>query len=244
MNRIEILKGVEAIDLCLWMPESKAMAMSDLHLGYEGMMNSQGVLLPRTNYPEIRKRLEEKVFPRTGRPEKIIINGDLKQRFGKASDQEWKEVLDMLQFLSLYRAEIIIIKGNHDRALGPVAMWQGMKVVEDYFLEKEKVLFVHGDKIPAAEKIAGAKTIVIGHEHPCVAVSDGVKRETYKCFLTGKFRRKNLIVLPSMCQVHLGHDVTREGTLSPMVKNIGNFRVFAVEDGIYDMGGLRDLVTG
>lgn len=238
---MELLDGIEALDLCLWIKRENAVAFSDLHLGYEGMMNAQGIFLPRVNFTEIRKSLE-KVFSRTGRVDKIIINGDLKQEFGQITQQEWKEVLDMLQFLAENCNELVLIKGNHDKTLGPIATWHGVKIVEDYFLEKEKVLFVHGDKIPSAEKLEKAKTIVIGHEHPCVTISDGVKRETYKCFLAGKYKTKNLVILPSMCQVQLGHDVTREEALSPLVKNMGSFRVFAVEDRVYEMGKLKELL--
>lgn len=239
---MKLVKGLEAVDLCLWLPESGTLAMSDLHLGYEGMMNAQGVFLPRVNFDAIRKRLAEKVFPKIGRPGKIVINGDFKQEFGTISRQEWKEAVEMLDFLSGHCDEIILVKGNHDTVLGPIAEWKSVRLTDRLFSENEGVLFLHGDREPAVKDLSKAETIVIGHAHPCVTVRDGVKRETYKCFLIGKYRRKNLVVLPSMNQLALGEDMTKGRAMSPLVKNLADFKVYAVEDGPYYMGKLKNLL--
>ncbi|VVB99678.1 Calcineurin-like phosphoesterase superfamily domain protein [uncultured archaeon] len=237
-----IMKNFETIGPSLWLKNEKTLAMSDLHLGYEEMLNSQGVMVPRINFQQIGEALEKNAFPRTGRLEKIIICGDLKHEFGTISTQEWKEVLDMLGMLSQHAKEIILVKGNHDTILGPIASFAGVRVEEEHFLEKEKVLFLHGDKIPAKEKLDAARTIVIGHEHPCITVSDGVKAETYKCFLRGKFRGKNLVVLPSMNFIAIGSEVTREKPMSPLIKNVEEFEVFAVEGKeMFGLGKLKNL---
>ena len=240
---VEILKNMELLGPCLWVKSEKALAFADLHLGYEEMLNATGVMVPRINFRQVKEELEKNIFPGTGKLDKIIINGDLKHEFGTILRQEWEEVLDMLGLLSQHAREIILVKGNHDTILGPIAKFAGVKVSEGHFLEKEKVLFLHGDKIPAKGKLRAVKTIVIGHEHPCVTVSDGVKAETYKCFLWGKFRGKNLIVLPSMNFVAMGSDIMRRKTISPLIKNPGEFEVFAVEGKeAFGLGKLRGLV--
>ena len=86
------------------------------------------------------------------------------------------------------------------------------------------------------------KTIIIGHEHPAVVITDGVKREKYKCFLRGTYKKKELIVLPSFNFVSMGTDVLHGKLLSPLLTNIEKFEVFAVEDKIYPMGKVKDLI--
>lgn len=238
---MEIIKNAEIIDLCLWFRKSRLLACADLHLGYEGMLNSQGVLLPRYNFSQIKERFEKKVFPKIGKPEIILVNGDFKQEFGGISRQEWKEALDMIGFLQSNCEKLILVKGNHDNILGPIAGKKGIEIVGHYFLEKEKAFFCHGDKVPEKRLFAKAKLIVIGHEHPAVAIRDGIKQETYKCFLKGKFQRKDLIVLPSMISVGTGTDLTKEMNMSPLITNPEEFDVFVAEDKVYYMGRLGEL---
>ena len=237
---MEISKGIEAIDLGLWLKESKILAITDLQLGYEEYMNNQGVMIPRVNYKEIIEHLE-KIFKKLKEIDKVIINGDLKHEFGTISEQEWREVMKILAFIGGKCEEVIIVKGNHDTIIKPIAEMKKIKVVDSYKVEKEKVLFIHGHKEPAKKLLNGVKTIVIGHEHPAVKISDGVKQEKYKCFLKGKYKKKELIVLPSFNFVSMGTDVTQGKFLSPIVKNSVDFEVFAVEDKVYPMGRLEDL---
>ena len=44
--------------------------------------------------------------------ETIIVNGDLKHEFGAISEQEWRNVLKLLDYLGQHCGEIILIKGN------------------------------------------------------------------------------------------------------------------------------------
>ncbi|HZX20108.1 MAG TPA: metallophosphoesterase [archaeon] len=236
----KIAKNFEMIDLALWLPKSKILAITDLQLGYEEHLNKQGVFMPRVNYDEILKHLNE--ILKKVKPEKIIINGDLKHEFGNISEQEWREVLKLLAFIGGKCNEVIIVKGNHDTIVNPIAELKKIKVVDFYVAEKEKILFIHGHKEPAKELLKGIKTIIIGHEHPAVVITDGVKREKYKCFLRGTYKKKELIVLPSFNFVSMGTDVLHGKLLSPLLTNIEKFEVFAVEDKIYPMGKVKDLI--
>ena len=239
---MEISKGIEAIGQSLFFRKRRILAIADLHLGYEEMLNRQGVMMPRFNFKEIKARLE-KILANTGKLEKIIILGDLKHEFGVISDQEWKEVLEMLDYLGRNCAEIILVRGNHDKILGPIANRKNVKLQDEFLLEPEKVLFIHGDKLPSKENLKKSDLIAMGHEHPAVSVKDGLKAETYKCFLKGKFEGKELIVLPSMNSAALGTDLTKEEILSPLLKksNLSEFEVYAVEDEVYYLGKLGKL---
>ena len=101
-------------------------------------------------------------------------------------------------------------------------------------------MIIHGDKmvnIPPA-----VKTVIIGHDHPAVSIYEDLRKETYKCFLVGKHKRKNLIVLPSLNPLTEGTDVKNEKLLSPFLhKELGNFDVYIVADKVYGFGKLKKL---
>ena len=231
---LKISKGINTIYLGLFFEKSKTLVISDLQIGMEEMYNKQGVMIPHTNFFEVKKKLKE-IIEKT-KPLRIIINGDLKHEFGIISDQEWRETLKILDLVAENNREVILVKGNHDTILGPIALRKEIKITESFVLENEKILFVHGHKEPTTEQLKGIELIVIGHEHPAVTITDGTKRETYKCFLKGKYKKKELIVLPSFNFVTTGSDITKERTLSPMIKNVKEFEVYAVEKDVFYMG--------
>ncbi|MBI4053241.1 MAG: metallophosphoesterase [Candidatus Diapherotrites archaeon] len=237
-----ILPGLRLFGLGLFFEKTKTLALADFHLGFEETLNRSGMLVPRTNFAAIRNHLAEKVFSAC-RPERIVVLGDLKHEFGAPSRQEWQEAFAMLELLSMHCNEIILLRGNHDRVLAPIAEWKNLTILENgFFSEPDKTLFLHGDKIVRNKAFATAETIAIGHEHPAVSIREGVKKEQFKCFLKGKFEGKNLVVLPSLNQLNIGTDLTREKTLSPFLKqDLSGFEVWAVEDKPYYFGKLNNL---
>jgi uncharacterized protein len=240
---MEILNGILAEDLFLYLSEHKTFVISDIHIGYEESLNRQGILIPRNNYTDLLLRLEKALekIKKNNRIEKIVINGDLIHEFGKISRKEKDLVRKFVKFLSDY-GSMILIEGNHDKAL---------KYILDEKVEiKDKMLFgktliIHGDKLISKELLKDVKTIIIGHEHPAIAVKSGSRVEKYKCFLKGKYERRDLIVMPS-CNLFIeGTDVLREKVLSPFLKknDILKFEAFIVEDKIYDFGKVKNLLT-
>ncbi len=242
MRENELLPGIFALDLGLWAAEDKALVIADLHLGIEEMYNRQGILLPRHNFADIKKRLERKIFPKA-KPAVIVINGDLKHEFGSISEQEWQEVTGMLRLLQRKCKKIVLVRGNHDKILGPIAKWEGIEIKDGgVLLPKSGVFVTHGELIPKSGLFRQAHTVVIGHEHPAVTIKEQYKHEQFKCFLVGRFKLKRLIVQPSMSAVSLGTDVLEEGTLSPFLKEgMEKFKVYAVADKVYSFGELREL---
>ena len=228
---MEIQKGIEIIDLALYLKKEKILVISDLHLGYEEALNRQGILMPRFQFEEIIKKLKtilEKI-----NPEKIIINGDLKHEFGTISKTEWSQTIQLIDFFK--NKEIILIKGNHDNILGPIANKKNVKLLQEYNVGD--ILFTHGDKIPKELN----KTIIIGHEHPAISF-DERSDQKFKCFLKGKYKRKTLIVMPSFNLIQQGTDVTNQKRLSPFLKkDIKNFEVYIVEDKVYKFGKIKNF---
>lgn len=241
---MRLTKDIEIADLTLKVGNN--LIICDSHIGYEEYLNKIGVLVPRFQFKEIILRLEKIIDKKHF--DKIIINGDIKHEFGTISEQEWRHTLRLLDFLKRYCDEIILIKGNHDTILGPIAEKRGMKIM-DYFLINN-TLIIHGDyliedinkKIKKNKiDIKKIKNIVIGHEHPAISLREGAQTETYKCYLIGKYKRKNLIVQPSFNLVTEGTDVLKEKLLSPYLTDISDFSVYVVEDRVYEFGKVKDL---
>jgi len=237
----EIMPGIRIIGLGLYLEREKTLIIADLHLGYEEMLNKQGILIPRTNFGRIKKTLE-KMLKEVPNLKKIIINGDLKHEFGTISLQEWREVTRMLEFLQKKCKNISLVKGNHDNILGPLAKWENLKIKGEVYITKGRILLLHGNKLSNSENFKKAKTIVIAHEHPAVSLHEGVRSELYKCFLKGRFRGKNLIVMPSLNAVSAGTNVLREKLLSPFLQqDLSDFECWLVEDKAYYFGSLGEL---
>ena len=261
-----IAPGVRIIDRALYC--KNALVMADIHIGYEEMLNKKGYLIPRLQFEDMVKRLES-IFDSLENKKvgKIIINGDLKHEFGTISEQEWRNTLKFIDILTKHCEEIVLVKGNHDAILGPIARKRNVKIVDYYLIDyntdeynnerynnkipitkkinknkPKKILVIHGNRIPEKEVLEQAGTIIIGHEHPAVSLREGVRVEQFKCFLKGRFKGKNLIVLPSFNTLVEGTDVLRDDILSPFLKgNLDDFEVYIVEDKVYEFGKLGKL---
>ena len=227
---MNISKNLKIVDLSLYLEKEKTLVISDLHLGYEESLNKQGLLIPRFQIKEIKEKLRN--ILKKVEVKKVILNGDLKHDFGSISFSEWNQILDLIDFFE--NKEVIIIKGNHDVILNPIVKKRNIKLVDRY--DTNNISIAHGDSILKDLK----KTIIIGHEHPAISFRDR-PGELYKCFLKGKYKNHELIVLPSFNQVYPGSDINKENILSPYIKNIKNFEVFIVEDKVYNFGKLSKI---
>ncbi len=234
---MQIHQNIQIIDLAIYLPKHQTIIFSDFHIGYEEMLNARGILIPRFQFKDTIARLE-KIFEKIKEEnknknaeeqklKKIIINGDLKHEFGTIHAQEWREILKLFDFFSQKAEKIIVVKGNHDVMLGPIARKRDVEVVVDYMLDG--ILISHGDAAAGKEKLKQTKTIIIGHDHPAIAIKERNRKETFKCFVKGKFKNKTLIVQPSFNVLVEGTDILNENFLSPYLQqSLNNFEVFVV----------------
>lgn len=239
---MELLKGVIADDLFLYLKDHNAFVMSDIHLGYEESLNRQGILVPKNNYDDLMMRLERSLenIKKRNIIDKIIINGDMIHEFGKISCKEKELVHRFIRFLSGY-AQVIIIGGNHDKAL-KFFMSEDTRLRDEFILGD--ILMTHGDKVPSKAILKNIRTIIIGHEHPSVALTSGSRIEKYKCFLKGVYQGKDIIVMPS-CNLFLeGTDILREKALSPILAacKLIDFEAYVIGDKVYDFGKIKNLI--
>ena len=237
----------EIVDRCLFWKAEKILVVGDLHLGYEGVLKESGVSLSLGQMEENYK-IFKKIFKKTGKVDKIILLGDVKHYFGKVLKQESEDFVNLIYFLRenlLKNGKIVITKGNHDSLLEPIIKNYKDVDIVPYLIERG-VLFFHGDK-KSLESVGfklfdkKIKLVVEGHFHPAVVLSDGSKKEKYKCFVYGEFLKKKSIIVPSFFPLVDGKNVLDEDTYLNK-KDISNSKIYILGDfdKIYKMD-LKDL---
>jgi len=233
----------------LFFPEKGILAIGDLHLGYEYQLQQSGVLIPEHQIEEIIEELKtifKEIKQKNFELKKIVFIGDIKHSFS----YEWKEknyFNEVIDFLKDYVKEkdIILIKGNHD-----TIDYSFSDKLQDYYIDGE-LAFTHGHQLFEEVFKKKIKTIVMGHLHPSVILSDkqNIKREKYKCFLVGKFKEKETIIMPSFLTTIEGTTINSleyeyEDYFSIVPRaNLMNFECYIVgEKEVYDFGKIKKLL--
>ncbi len=216
------IHGFETIDSlpALYRPSLDLLIVSDLHLGLEGTMTSDGNYVPKHQLDDILGDIEElKVETNASR---ILVNGDLKNEFKTSRYSESQEIKKLIDFLREGFDEIILIKGNHDTFIESTVEEKGLELKE--FYQEEGILFTHGhiglDELDAKDY----ETVVIGHEHPALALTDDIgMKEKVDCFLFGQTSQgKDIVVLPAFSSISNGTNINetpQSQLLSPILRN-------------------------
>jgi uncharacterized protein len=235
------MKNFEFIGKSVYFPQEKILTIADLHIGYEELLNKQGIFVPRVQFKEIMQDLEDIFKKIDSKLKKIVIVGDLKHEFGEISAQEWREVKEVLNYLKGKCEKVVLVRGNHDTILGPIAERKEIEVL-DYFIHNG-ICFLHGNKLFPDCLDKKIKMIVIGHRHPAIVLADKYKKEKYKCFLVGKWKNKRVIVLPSFFPFVEGRDFVNVGKNTMLIpeKELKEFEVYVVGDEVYCFGKLKEL---
>ncbi len=235
----------EFINKALYLPEIKTLAIGDMHLGHEFMLKETGSLIP-TSQKEQTKADLEKVFKELKSKnkliEKVIFLGDIKHFFAYKKAEK-NILLELLLMISEHvkRENIILIKGNHEK-MAEIAD----KEFKEFHIEKE-IAFIHGDKeIPETLK-PEIKTRIMAHLHPAITITDpqGIKKEKYKAFLTGKYKNKETIILPSFIPTNEGTSlnefISDTACIIP-ASTLKKFTVHAIgENQIFNFGQLKSI---
>jgi len=239
---VEIINGHRAI----YIQDLDLVVISDLQLGEElYLAEEKGIFVPQVQLKEIKKELND-IFKKV-KAKRILINGDLKHEFGEASRQEWREVIDFVEFLRKKVKEIIVVRGNHDNYLLNIASKINLQVFDPFYLEKG-YLFTHGHK-----KISYPKefhTLIIGHEEPAIILKEGFDKIKLPALLYGKMKNgKRIICLPAFSYLSSGTEVNavdKEDLLSPILKEdveIDDLEVIGIdkEVGALKFGKIKDI---
>lgn len=214
------------------------LVISDLHLGLEGSMTSKGSYVPRFQLEDIKEEIED--LQEKTEADRILVNGDLKNQYS-TSYTEKQELDEFLSFLQKEFEEVILVKGNHDTILDNTAEKHGLEL-EEYHLE-DGVLFTHGHMSMDYFEDLEYETVVIGHEHPALALTDDVGvKEKVSCVLYGEIKNgKNIIVLPAYSKIANGSEVNnmpRQEFLCPVLRENGvgdlEATVLSREGGVFE----------
>lgn len=241
-NKVEIIDPYPAV----YLPELDALAVADLHLGYEGIMAEQGILIPKVQFEkeiEIFKEILDK--KKAGR---IVICGDVKHEFSETSYHEFVEVNELFKFLKNNFKEILVVRGNHDNYL--IRVTRRYDIVLNDFLGLGQFFFMHGHILPQNLEKIKSDYIIMGHEHPAVVLYDEVgSKEKLDCFLCGQLNKKGLLVLPAFSTLAEGSQVNaipREELLSPILReqvDVDRLKVVAIfpDVGLLEFPELRKI---
>jgi len=232
----------------IFFPDYGILVIGDLHLGYEYSLRQSGVLIPERQIKEIIEDLEKilsEIKIRKMNLKKIVFIGDIKHSFGFEFEERdyFREVMKFLE-KHIKEKNMIFIKGNHD-----TVDYSKKKNMKDFYVWKN-IAFAHGHMNFNGIFDKKIKTIVLGHIHPSIILSDrqNIKKEKYKCFLIGKFKSRDIIILPSFLNAVEGanvcdyvHSYENNFSIIPK-KELMNFKVFIIgDDKIYEFGKVKNL---
>jgi hypothetical protein len=226
---MEIIKGLFIENLAIRYKD--CIIIGDLQLGFEAQMISSGTMLPRSQEKDILSMLS--IILNRVKPKHIIINGDLKHDFAGGNREEKGEVDRMLKYLKGV-AQVTLMKGNHDTIIDTQDL-----SMEDH-LVIDDILVCHGHKLVKTSE-RNVNTIVISHVHPAIYLREGARVEKYKCFLRGKYKDKDLIVLPSFNPLAEGTDVLNTPSNTPYIGSFDDFETYAISDKVFRFGKVNSL---
>jgi putative SbcD/Mre11-related phosphoesterase len=216
--------------------DDDALAIADLHLGYEASLQAEHVAIPRFQMEPMLERLAgllERFSPGV-----LIINGDLKHDFSRNQSQEWDEVETLLDALA--GVEVIVVRGNHDNYLQTILARRDISMVESFSIAEGKINFQHGHK----NLDHGKKFQIFAHEHPVIRFRDEVGAQvTLPCFLYDE--NNSFLVMPAFSPLASGTNVIspEANFMNPALKGLdtSNARVYAIHEGLLDFGRVGDL---
>ncbi len=239
---VELLEGLPIA----YIRSLNALVISDLHLGYESHMARKGVFIPKVNLKKILDELDTGL--RLRKAKRIIVVGDIKNDFSTVGEDEFNELYEFIKLCKDKKIEPILIKGNHDNFVDrykepfKLTVYNDEARIGDY-------LFFHGDRLPKLSEVKNKpKMLISGHEHPSIGIANSVGRtERLRCFLSGEYKRIDLLVLPAISYFAAGSDInfqSKKNLLSPVLRSIDIDKMHAIALGYgstIDFGSIGNL---
>ena len=194
----------------LWLPALRTAIIADAHFGYGWAQRRRGELGP----------LRDDVAPKRIlavidelQPERVVLLGDIVHA-PKPAPEERELVAAILRGVA-ERAELVLVRGNHDRGF--------MKDFETPLVESWEaggLVAVHGDVLPSG----GRDHVVAGHWHPAWEIRDasGVSHR-FPVFACGE----RLTVLPAFSPFAAGLDLAKGIPKAWKNKSGGRWKLYA-----------------
>jgi putative SbcD/Mre11-related phosphoesterase len=206
LREIEIARGVLAhAGRALVLREQRTLLVADVHLGYGWAQRRRGQLGPVQD-GGVAEKLQGLVSEVSAAL--LVFLGDIVHA-PKPSPEERRMVEQTLQSLA-DRVEIIVVRGNHDRAFARDYASLGIRVVEQW--QGAGLIAIHGDRLPADRT---TQRVAIGHLHPAIGIRDNAGAiHRIPAFLVGQ----RAFVLPAFSPLAAGFDVS-EG-IPPAIRQL------------------------
>ncbi len=232
--------------------DGDTLVVADLHIGMEAELKKAGIFLP-SQTGKMANRLV-KIAEET-EVDTLVILGDVKHYIPGTAALERRDLpLFFEEVLACFK-EVHVAVGNHD-ALIKSHVPRKVRFHRPGGFAIDDVGFVHGHEWPSPS-VAGCRTLLMGHNHPAIAMVDDLGARSFKpCWVRFKFRKKvkGHLVMPregllvpsfnELCGGVAVNDV-RTRMLGPLAApHVANFPAADIHllDGAY-LGKLRDLTV-
>ena len=164
----------------LFIPSTKELFISDIHLGKAEYFQQNGI--PLTNNSDDYNLARIKTIVKKHNPKKLIILGDLFHSKHSISNILRNKVAILPKEI---KTKIELVLGNHD--LG--CKVENIKCLD--FIKTKNIIFTH-------EPINSYKNNTLnicGHYHPKLYLKDSNDKLSFRCFAMDK--KKNILYLPA-----------------------------------------------
>ena len=208
-----------------FLPGTSTLLVADVHLGKAAAFRSAGIPVPEGSAQADLARLERLVRVTSAR--RLVVLGDLFHARSGCTERVFAEfAATRARFPA---TEVILVAGNHDRAIGKIPPTLGIDSCMRT-LDEPPFHFVHEPSTGLAEPDRTCFTIA-GHLHPTVSIaSPGGDRLVDRCFVA----EESLLVLPAFGSFTGGH----------RMKPVDGLRLWvARDDAVVDVTRLAALAT-
>jgi putative SbcD/Mre11-related phosphoesterase len=207
----------------LYMESMKTIVLGDLHFGQEAILvnNSDSTTSAISKACINLRNLVESVVNQY-KIQKIILNGDIKDKTNGVNTQEVNEIKYFFDSPIVKNCECILVRGNHDKLINLVTkglLPSKSRIVDDYLLNG---YFFHHGHLDFDPK--DAHTIILSHEHPAYILGGRKQgKAKVRAFVTLQTTtEKNVIILPAASDIAIGVNfppTSKEYFLSPFLRN-------------------------
>ena len=214
--------------------------VADLHIGIEVQLRFAGFNIP-SQTPKMLDGLEALA----SRGQNLLMLGDVKHNIPSVGYRENKEIGPFLERLAKRFKRVLIVAGNHDGGLASV-LPQGIEAVSGRGTRIGDCGVFHGHVWPS-DSVMQAKTIVMGHTHPSVMLTDSLgTKSTEKCWVRGRLNERavaerysscpgELVIVPAFNPLLTGTPVNsgRGSMIGPLFRNeivdLGSLRAYLLD---------------
>jgi hypothetical protein len=210
----------------IWLPDTGALAVADLHLGYAWSHRAGGNLLPVSVDEDTIDRL--RVLVDDYAPREVVVLGDVVHGFSAAAPV--CEQLRRLHGEIGARTALRLLAGNHDGWLPELLAAARVQCAVEQESACGPHLLLHGHiGDSAAARLATVRAqggrVIFGHEHPAITLSAGVAtRARCPCFLVAE----DALILPAFSPWSSGADVSAGEFMSPFAQAADFRRAVAI----------------